>query len=205
MIQACYSRFPATAVGSGGSVRLLSTDSTSFSVRFKAVSAGSSSISVSTSNTIISSADEDYMAVSAGSGSVTVKAPVSYSTDNTLASLDISPGVLSPAFSPNVTSYTTTVGSDCSQLVVSAVANDENASVSVRGTRMDPGSNTTTITVTAQDGSKRSIRFQQQRTILRRRQPKRTNRKRPKPESRKQRLSVRKNRHRVRNKSAVYR
>ena len=77
------------------------------------------------------------MAVSAGSGSVTVKAPVSYSTDNTLASLDISPGVLSPAFSPNVTSYTTTVGSDCSQLVVSAVANDENASVSVRGTRMD--------------------------------------------------------------------
>ena len=141
--------------GGGGSVRLLSTDSTSFSVRFKAVSAGSSSISVSTSNTIISSADEDYMAVSAGSGSVTVKAPVSYSTDNTLASLDISPGVLSPAFSPNVTSYTTTVGSDCSQLVVSAVANDENASVSVRGTRMDPGSNTTTITVTAQDGSKK--------------------------------------------------
>ena len=141
--------------GGGVSVSLLSTDSTSFSVLFKAVSAGSSSISVSTSNTIISSADEDYMAVSAGSGSVTVKAPVSYSTDNTLASLDISPGVLSPAFSPNVTSYTTTVGSDCSQLVVSAVANDENASVSVRGPRMDPGSNTTTITVTPQDGTKK--------------------------------------------------
>ncbi|MFR8119637.1 MAG: cadherin-like beta sandwich domain-containing protein [Lachnospira sp.] len=65
--------------------------------------------------------------------------------------------MLSPAFSPNVTSYTTTVGSDCSQLVVSAVANDENASVSVRGTRMDPGSNTTTITVTAQDGSKKGL------------------------------------------------
>jgi len=46
--------------GGGGSVRLLSTDSTSFSVRFKAVSAGSSSISVSTSNTIISSADGLY-------------------------------------------------------------------------------------------------------------------------------------------------
>jgi flagellin-like hook-associated protein FlgL len=95
------------------------------------------------------------MTVNAGSGSVTVKAPVSYSTDNTLSSLEISPGVLSPAFSPNVTSYTTTVGADCSQLVVSAVTNDSSASVSVKGTRMDPGSNTTTITVTAQDGSKK--------------------------------------------------
>lgn len=141
--------------GGGGSVRLLSTDGTSFTVKFKAVAAGNSSISVNASNTIISSADEDYMAVSAGSGSVTVKAPVTYSTDNTLVSLEINPGVLSPAFSPNVTSYTTTVGSDCAQLVVSAIANDSNASVSVRGTRMDPGSNTTTITVTAQDGSKK--------------------------------------------------
>lgn len=141
--------------GGGGSIRLLSTDTTSFTVKFKAVDAGTSSISVSTSNTIVSSATEDYMSVSAGTGSVSVKAPVTYSTDNTLSSLEISPGVLSPAFSPNVTSYTTTVGADCNKLTVSAAANDSNASVSVKGTRMDPGNNTTTITVTAQDGSKR--------------------------------------------------
>ena len=141
--------------GGGGSIRLLSTDTTSFTVKFKAVDAGTSSISVSTSNTIVSSATEDYMSVSAGTGSVSVKAPVTYSTDNTLSSLEISPGVLSPAFSPNVTSYTTTVGADCDKLTVSATANDSNASVSVKGTRMDPGSNTTTITVTAQDGSKK--------------------------------------------------
>lgn len=141
--------------GGGGSIRLLSTDGTSFTVKFKAVDAGTSSISVNTSNTIVSSATEDYMAINAGSGSVTVKAPVTYSTDNTLSSLEINPGVLSPAFSPNVTSYTTTVGADCEKLVVSAVANDSNASVSVKGTRMDPGSNTTTITVTAQNGSKK--------------------------------------------------
>jgi hypothetical protein len=143
------------SAGGGGSIRLLSTDSTSFTVKFKAINSGTSSISVSTSNTIVSSETDDYMTVNAGTGSVTVKAPVSYSTDNTLSSLEISPGVLSPAFSPNVTSYTTTVGADCSQLVVSAVTNDSSASVSVKGTRMDPGSNTTTITVTAQDGSKK--------------------------------------------------
>lgn len=141
--------------GGGGSIRLLSTDTTSFTVKFKGIAAGESSISVSTSNTIISSATEDYMAISAGTGSVTVKAPVTYSTDNTLSSLKISPGVLSPAFSPNVTTYTTTVGADCDKLTVSATANDSNASISVKGTRMDPGSNTTTITVTAQDGSKK--------------------------------------------------
>ncbi|MDO5402759.1 MAG: cadherin-like beta sandwich domain-containing protein [Eubacteriales bacterium] len=93
--------------------------------------------------------------VSGGSGTITGNAPVTYSTDNNLASLSISPGTLSPAFSPNVTTYTSSVGADCAQLVVSAKANDANATVSVSGTRMDPGNNTTTITVTAQSGDRK--------------------------------------------------
>lgn len=95
------------------------------------------------------------MNVVTSSGSITITAPQSYSTDNTLSSLEISPGVLSPAFSPNVTTYTTSVGSDCQKLTVSAVANDSKATVSVTGTRMDIGLNTTTITVTAENGSKK--------------------------------------------------
>ena len=91
------------------------------------------------------------MNVVTSSGSITITAPQSYSTDNTLSSLEISPGVLSPAFSPNVTTYTTSVGSDCQKLTVSAVANDSKATVSVTGTRMDIGLNTTTITVTAEN------------------------------------------------------
>ena len=42
-----------------------------------------------------------------------------------------------------------------SKLTVSAVANDSKATVSVTGTRMDIGLNTTTITVTAENGSKK--------------------------------------------------
>jgi hypothetical protein len=141
--------------GGGGSVRLYSYSDMTFTVKFKAIGVGTSNLSVNTSNSEVIGNDLEYMSISAKTGSVTVKAPVSYSTDNTLSSLEISPGVLSPAFSPNVTSYTTTVGADCSQLVVSAVTNDSSATVSVKGTRMDPGSNTTTITVTAQDGSKK--------------------------------------------------
>lgn len=141
--------------GGNDVLRFISTDATSFKVTFKAIKPGTASISVAKSTAQIGSMTEDYMNVVTSSGSITITAPQSYSTDNTLSSLEISPGVLSPAFSPNVTTYTTSVGSDCQKLTVSAVANDSKATVSVTGTRMDIGLNTTTITVTAENGSKK--------------------------------------------------
>lgn len=130
-----------------------SSQSTSISFRIKA--AGTSSLSVIGDSKVISM-DYDNASISKSSGSITGNAPASYSSDNTLSSLQISPGVLSPAFSPNVTAYTTSVGSDCDRLTVSAQANDSKATVNISGTRMDPGMNTTTITVTAENGSKRT-------------------------------------------------
>ena len=146
---------PDIMAGGNGVLRFISTDATSFKVTFKAIKPGTASISVAKSTAQIGSMTEDYMNVVTSSGSITITAPQSYSTDNTLSSLEISPGVLSPAFSPNVTTYTTSVGSDCQKLTVSAVANDSKATVSVTGTRMDIGLNTTTITVTAENGSKK--------------------------------------------------
>ena len=129
-----------------------SSQSSSISFRIKA--AGTSSLSVIGDSKVISM-DYDNASISRSSGSITGIAPASYSTDNTLSSLEISPGVLSPAFSSNVTTYTTSVGSDCDRLMVSAAPNDSKATVKVSGTRMDPGLNTTTITVTAENGSKK--------------------------------------------------
>lgn len=137
----------------GGTGRLLSSDETSFKVVFKAINPGTATISVNKSTSYTGSADEDFMSLTTSSGTVTVKAPASYSSDNTLKSLQISPGTLSPAFSPDRTTYNATVDADVTELVVSAVANDNAAKVSISGRRMDPGSNTTTITVTAKDGS----------------------------------------------------
>lgn len=137
----------------GGTGRLLSSDETSFKVVFKAINPGTATISVNKSTSYTGSADEDFMSLTTSSGTVTVKAPASYSSDNTLKSLQISPGTLSPAFSPDRTTYNVTVDADVTELVVSAVANDNAAKVSISGRRMDPGSNTTTITVTAKDGS----------------------------------------------------
>ncbi len=132
-----------------------SSNSQSTSVSFKIKKAGTSALNVVGDSKVISM-DYENASITKGSGSVTGTAPASYSSDNTLGSLQISPGVLSPAFSPDVTTYTTSVGSDCGRLTVSATPNDSKATVSVSGTRMDPGMNTTTITVTAENGSKKS-------------------------------------------------
>lgn len=128
--------------------------SQSKTITFKIIGAGTSSLNVIGDSKVID-IDMQACSISKSSGSVTASAPASYSSDNTLSSLQISPGVLSPAFSPDVTTYTTSVGADCASLTVSAVPNDSKATVSVSGKRMDPGFNTTTITVTAENGSKK--------------------------------------------------
>lgn len=129
--------------------------SQSKTITFRIIGAGTSSLNVIGDSKVID-IDMQACSISKSSGSVTASAPASYSSDNTLSSLQISPGVLSPAFSPDVTTYTTSVGADCASLTVSAVPNDSKATVSVSGKRMDPGFNTTTITVTAENGSKRT-------------------------------------------------
>jgi len=141
--------------GGGGTVRILSTEATSFTVVFKAINPGSSKISLSASS-IISSIKEDSMTINAGVGSIVVSAPSSYSSNCGLSSLNVSPGTLSPAFSTNTISYTTSVGSDCTKLIISAIAEDLKSTVKVAGTKMDIGANTTTITVTAQNGTTKS-------------------------------------------------
>lgn len=142
-------------VGGGGSIRILSSDNSSFTLKFKAVNAGTATISVNTAQSMVSSLYTDVLALTASNGTVTVKAPASYSSDNTLSSLTISPGTLSPAFSKEVTTYNTSVPADCKRLVISAVTSDSKATISIWGAALDPGDNTTKITVTAEDGSKK--------------------------------------------------
>lgn len=78
----------------------------------------------------------------------------SLSADNSLKSLTISPGTLSPAFAYNKTSYTATVGSDVTSVVVSAVPANEKAAVeSVTGNQnLKEGVNNIKIVVKAENG-----------------------------------------------------
>lgn len=146
------------ANGGAGTVRLVgtmdsaNTKSFDFNLKFKAVQAGSTQISVSSSEFYDS--DMQAMTVShSGSSSVQVQAPASYSSEASLSSLKISPGGISPAFSPDVTSYTASVGADVSKIAVSAERKDPKSKLVVSGdSNLQPGENKVVCKVTAEDG-----------------------------------------------------
>lgn len=64
---------------------------------------------------------------------------------------------LSPSFSSSRTSYNANIAGDVVKLSINAVPNNSSAKVSIPAgyLRMDPGSNVTKITVTAEDGTKK--------------------------------------------------
>lgn len=147
------------ANGGAGSVRLIGTmdsDTTtvfSYNLKFKAVQAGNSTISVQSYE--IYDKDTQTVEVSkVGSSAVKVAAPASYSSEARLASLTVYPGTLSPAFSPDVTSYTMNVGGDVNKIPIDAKAKDDGkAKVLVSGgSDLKVGANTITCKVIAEDG-----------------------------------------------------
>ncbi len=77
------------------------------------------------------------------------------SGDNSLSSLSISPGTLSPAFQYNVVDYTATVGEDVTSVEINAQPSNETATIeSVSGnTDLQVGENTVSIVVKAQNGT----------------------------------------------------
>ena len=85
---------------------------------------------------------------------VSVKTTENLSDDSRLKSLRISPGTLEPAFSPDITEYTTRVSSATGSIYIGALAHDENAKVGIYGHEtIYPGENTVRILVTAENGS----------------------------------------------------
>jgi glycine dehydrogenase subunit 1 len=97
----------------------------SLTQEFEIIGVGTTTLSVTGDSRIVSINNERESISSSSSGKVTAKAPASYSSDNTLKSLQISPGTLSPAFSPDRTTYNATVDADVKELVVSAAANPD--------------------------------------------------------------------------------
>ena len=147
------------ANGGAGSVRVVgsmeSANQTTFSftLKFKALKAGTTSITVKSQEVY----DADSRPVSiehVGNSSIKVNASESASKDAGLSSLTISPGSLQPAFSEDVTEYTATVSGTVDKITVSAPAKDGKASVSVQGAdNLVIGENEVVCKVTAEDGT----------------------------------------------------
>lgn len=141
-----------------GTARLIDTSeytTKTFSISVKILKNGSSALSVSEGSRACNM-DGEYMQVYGSSGLITGITQENYSNDNSLSSLQVSPGSLYPSFSPDTTSYSVSVENSCERLTVSAYTNDDNASVSVSGTYLSVGTNYIYVTVTAENGERRT-------------------------------------------------
>lgn len=122
-------------------------------LRFKALTAGTATITVTSwegydNNGQMLTLDRQ------GSSTITIKGLATSSADATLQSLQVSPGQLTPAFTPATENYTVTVGLDTDKLTVSANANNDKATVAVEGgTELAEGENKVVCKVTAEDGT----------------------------------------------------
>lgn len=98
-----------------------------------------------------------------------VEQPVVLSNDNSLGSLQISNGTLSPAFHPDTTNYKVTVGYDVTKVSVSAVAAHEKAKIASvsGGSNLQVGENTINIAVQAENGVTREYKI----VVTRQQQP----------------------------------
>lgn len=162
--------------GGGGTVTASGTSAGSFSISFTAIANGSRSITTSGSDVYdingnaisISHAGATVTVATASNngdtnnGNATTEAGETTETteddgrsaDCDLASLQVSPGTLTPAFSADRTTYSLQVDEDVTSVVVSASAADGNATTSVSGANsIQKGKNTVRVTVTAENGA----------------------------------------------------
>lgn len=125
-----------------------------YTLRFRTPYAGSFSVTIDTCEVY----DTDGKLINIthkGNSAIKVEADENTSSDSSLSSLEISPGELDPAFSPEINEYSVNVGLSVSRITINALPGNENSKISVSDNDdLKEGSNLVTVTVTAQDGSK---------------------------------------------------
>lgn len=142
--------------GGAGKIRVRSFPGVAEAVtelRFKALRAGSTSITIANWDGYDNNGQKLTMEKE-GSSSITIEGLATSSSDATLQYLLISPGTLTPAFTPTTESYRVTVGLDTERLTVDAKANNERATVEREGgDTLQEGENTVVCKVVAEDGT----------------------------------------------------
>ena len=167
----------STYGGGDGIVTVAGSGTDSVSITLRATSAGDCYIGVTGTDAVnVSDATAEYGELTSGGVSITVENKAASgggggtnpgdtdpgdgttekkSADNSLKSLTISPGTLSPKFKYSTQKYTASVDGSVTSIAVDAQVSNEKASVvSVTGnTNLKVGENTVEITVKAEDGT----------------------------------------------------
>ena len=158
-----YVSGPELASGGEGVIKLNDSVTSSsrndrrYSLRFKALGTGEAKISFRDTPELYEFEEGYLMSVSVSEMTVKIESSKSASSDNSLAVLKISPGILAPEFSKTVSVYETTVKEDVEKLIVSAAATDTNATVEVSGNqKLEIGENRIEIKVTAENGESKT-------------------------------------------------
>lgn len=155
-----YSKGPSAITGSNGFLKISDigvskgVNSRKYTLKFKALKTGTCKISFSGAASVYEFESGNEMSVSANVLHVNIIPKKSASKDADLKDLKISPSKLTPAFDKKVHEYSTQVGYDTQQLIVNAIAENENATVSISGNdSLKVGQNKVIVSVLAESGA----------------------------------------------------
>lgn len=144
---------------STGTITVTISDSSNAVLNGSYVSVGGSrKITVSNKQSSSNSSSSSSNSSTSSSNTTTTQEPeVKKSSEKNLSSLSVSEGTLSPKFSSGTTTYKVDLTSETESLTISAKAKDSKAKVSGTGKKeLKIGENNFTVTVTAEDGSKKT-------------------------------------------------
>lgn len=144
---------------STGTITVAISDSSNAVLNGSYVSVGGSRrITVSNKQSSSNSSSSSSNNSTSSSNTTTTQEPeVKKSSEKNLSSLSVSEGTLSPKFSSGTTTYKVDLTSETESLTISAKAKDSKAKVSGTGKKeLKIGENNFTVTVTAEDGSKKT-------------------------------------------------
>ena len=127
-----------------------------YALKFQTPAAGNFTVSLDTYE-VYDPNGQSIEIAHAGSSAVTVSAAEGLSGDSTLSVLTVSPGELTPAFSPDVYEYTLSAGLSVDSLIINAISSQTDARVNITGNQeLAEGENEIIIFVTAPDGAGQS-------------------------------------------------
>lgn len=155
---------------SGGSDGYVGVTGNNVSITLKATAGGTASVTVSGSGGASKDGGTEFGDLSAGGTKITIQEGAggsqqegtgegtdnaNKSGDNSLSSLSISPGTLSPSFQYSETNYTASVAEDVTSVTVDAKPSNGKATVeSITGqSDLKPGQNTISVVVKAENGT----------------------------------------------------
>lgn len=153
---------PSCIMGGAGMLRIsdmgasASEGSRKYVMRFRALERGTGQVSMYSMPLVYTFGGTEAMSVSSNQLELTVLPAKDASNNASLSALKVSPGKLSPAFATTIREYEVSIPYESERIIVSALTEDANATVSVNGsTGLKLGRNTVLVTVTAEDGTEK--------------------------------------------------